>query len=76
MNISGLDKLDVAAKVIETITGFIASFGLPRTLKETGGDLAMAERMTEEAMGDGQMYGNPREAEFDEVLALYKELLA
>jgi alcohol dehydrogenase class IV len=45
-------------------------------LRETGGDLAMAERMTEEAMGDGQMYGNPREAEFDEVLALYKELLA
>jgi len=76
VNISGLDELDIAAKVIETITGFITSFGLPRTLKETGGDLAMAERMTEEAMGDGQMYGNPREAEFDEVLALYKELLA
>ena len=35
----------------------------------------MAERMTEEAMGDGQMYGNPREAEFEEILVLYQELL-
>ena len=73
---SGLDELDAAAKVIEAITDFIASLGLPRTLKEAGGDIAMAERMTEEAMGDGQMFGNPRQAEFEEILTLYEGLLA
>ena len=73
---STLDELDAASKVIEAIAGFIASFGLPLTLTAAGADAAMAERMTEEAMGDGQMYGNPREAEFDEILELYQELLA
>ncbi len=73
---SCLDELDAAAKVIEAITDFIASLGLPGTLKEAGGDIAMAERMTEEAMGDGQMFGNPRQAEFEEILTLYEGLLA
>jgi len=31
--------------------------------------------MTEEAMGDGQMYGNPHEADFDEIRGLYEKLL-
>jgi len=27
-------------------------------------------------MGDGQMYSNPHEADYDEVLELFKKLLA
>lgn len=73
---AGLDEAAAAEKVVETITEFIYSFGMPRTLKEAGADPAMAERMTEEAMGDGQMYGNPHEAEFDEILELYNQLLS
>jgi len=73
---AGLDELEAAGLVIDTLVDFIYSFGLPRTLKEAGADAAMAERMAGEAMGDGQMYGNPREADFDEILALYNELLA
>ncbi|MHB8896702.1 MAG: iron-containing alcohol dehydrogenase [Candidatus Geothermincolia bacterium] len=72
----GLDELESAQAVIDALVEFIYSFGLPRTLREAGADAAMAERMTEEAMGDGQMYGNPREADFDEILALYSELLS
>jgi alcohol dehydrogenase class IV len=75
VDVSGLDDIDAAKKVTEKITKFIHGFGLPRTLKEAGADISLAERMTEEAMGDGQMYGNPREADDDEILALYKKLL-
>ncbi len=72
---AGLDAVEAAAKVIEALAEFIYSFGMPRTLSEAGADPAMAERMAEEAMGDGQMYGNPREATFDEVLDMYRDLL-
>ncbi|MBU1671537.1 MAG: iron-containing alcohol dehydrogenase [Actinobacteria bacterium] len=76
VDVSGLDEFEAAGRVIEAITGFIARFGMPRSLKEAGADPALAERMTEEAMGDGQMYGNPREAEFEDILALYERLLS
>ncbi len=76
LDVSGLEELDAARKVIGAISEFIARFGLPKTLKEAGADPALAERMTEEAMGDGQMYGNPHEAEFEDILSLYEKLLA
>lgn len=72
---SGLEEVEVAARVIETLTEFIYSFGMPRTLSEAGADPALADRMTEEAMGDGQMYGNPREAVAEEIVVLYRDLL-
>jgi alcohol dehydrogenase len=75
IDVSGMPELDAAAAVIDELIDFIYSFGMPRTLKEAGADPAMAERMTEEAMGDGQMYGNPREADADAILGLYKQLL-
>lgn len=72
---SGLSEAETAKKVTARITEFIRGFGLPQTLKEAGADLSLAERMAEEAMGDGQMYGNPHEADYDEILALFKRLL-
>ena len=56
------------------MTGFIAGFGFPQTLKEAGADQSFAERMTEEAMGDGQMFGNPRRR-FEEIQGLFVRLL-
>jgi len=73
---AGGDELETAGRVVDAIADFIASFGLPRTLKEAGADPAMAERMAEEAMGDGQMYGNPREPELEDILGLYQGLLS
>lgn len=75
VDVGGLDELEAAAKVIAALSEFIYSFGMPRTLSEAGADPAMSERMTEEAMGDGQMYGNPREAVAEEILGLYRSLL-
>ena len=75
VDIEGMDELEAAQAVIEKITGFIMSFGLPRTLREVGADPALAERMASEAMGDGQMYANPREAEEDDIVELFKKLL-
>jgi alcohol dehydrogenase class IV len=75
VDVSGLDEIEAAKKVTGRITEFIRGFGLPQTLKEAGADPALAERMAEEAMGDGQMYGNPHEADYDEILALFKRLL-
>jgi alcohol dehydrogenase class IV len=72
---TGKTESEAAWMFVEKVTGFIDGFGLPKTLKEAGADPAMAERMTEEAMGDGQMYANPREADFEEILNLYKVLL-
>jgi alcohol dehydrogenase class IV len=73
---SATDELETASSVVSAVTEFIARFGMPKTLKEAGADAAMAERMTEEAMGDGQMYGNPREAQFEEIQGLFTGLLA
>jgi len=73
---SGLSKSETARKVTDRITEFIRGFGLPQTLKEAGADASLAERMAEEAMGDGQIYGNPHEADYDEILELFKGLLA
>jgi len=75
VDVAGVEESVAAMRVIEAIAEFILSFGLPQTLKEVGADAAMAERMTEEAMGDGQMFGNPREADFDEIKDLYEDLL-
>lgn len=75
VDVTGVEESVAAMRVIEAIAEFILSFGLPQTLKEAGADAAMAERMTEEAMGDGQMFGNPREADFDEIKDLYEDLL-
>lgn len=72
---SDMDQAGAAAKVISTISGFIARFGLPGSLKEAGADPSLAERMTEEAMGDGQMYSNPHEADPDEIQGLFEKLL-
>ncbi|MCJ7745415.1 MAG: hypothetical protein MUP40_03895 [Actinobacteria bacterium] len=52
-------------KVTDKITEFIRGFGLPQTLKEAGADISPVERMAEEAMGDGQMYGSPHEADYE-----------
>jgi len=75
VDVAGVEESVAAMRVIEAIAEFILSFGLPQTLKEAGADAALAERMTEEAMGDGQMFGNPREADFDEIKDLYEDLL-
>lgn len=75
VDVGGLDELEAAAKVVAALSEFIHSFGMPQTLSEAGADPAMAQRMTEEAMGDGQMYGNPREAVAGEILGLFRELL-
>lgn len=72
---SGLSEVEAAKKVADGITEFIASFGLPTTLLEAGADASLASRMAEEAMGDGQMYSNPREAELDEIVVLFETLL-
>jgi len=73
---SGLSEIDAARKVIERITEFIADFGLPRTLKEAGADPSFAERLTDEAMGDAQMFSNPHEAESEEIQELFEKLLS
>ncbi|MBU4385951.1 MAG: iron-containing alcohol dehydrogenase [Actinobacteria bacterium] len=75
VDVSGLSETDAAKLVIESITEFIAEFSLPRTLKEAGADLSFLEMLTEEAMGDGQMYSNPREAEPEEIQGLFEKLL-
>jgi len=75
VNAAGMSEAETAVSVVDSIASFIASFGLPKTLKEVGADPSLAERMAEEAMGDGQMYGNPREAEYEEILGLYRDLL-
>lgn len=75
VNAAGMSEREAARAFVDAVTGFIAGFGLPRTLKEAGADPSLAERMTEEAMGDGQMYGNPHEADFDEIRGLYEKLL-
>ena len=75
VDVAGLDEKEAAKKVTGRITGFIRGFGLPQTLKEAGADIALAEKMAEEAMGDSQMYGNPHEADYDEILELFKGLL-
>ena len=75
VDVSGLPEIEAAGRVIAAITEFIAGFGLPGSLKEAGADPALAWRMAEEAMGDGQMYANPREAEFEEILELFNRLL-
>jgi alcohol dehydrogenase class IV len=72
---SGLSKSETARKVTARITEFVRGFGLPQTLKEAGADASLAERMAEEAMGDSQIYGNPHEADYEEILALFKRLL-
>lgn len=72
----GRDEGEVALDVVEKITEFIHGFDLPRTLKEAGADISLLERMTEEAMGDGQMYANPHEADFEEIEELFTELLS
>jgi len=72
---SRMSEADAARAFVERITAFVAGFGLPRTLAEAGADPALAERMTDEAMGDGQLYGNPREAEHNEILELFRKLL-
>jgi len=71
----GMNELAAAKAVTDALTEFIMSFGLPRTLKDAGADKAMAERMAAEAMGDGQMYANPREADEDEIMELFFKLL-
>ena len=72
---SGLSEIETAKKVVFRITEFIARFGLPRTLKEAGADPSAAERLTEEAMGDAQMFSNPHEAESEEIQELFEKLL-
>lgn len=74
-DVGGLDELEAARKVTGAISDFIYRFGLPRTLKEAGATVEMIDRMTEEAMGDGQMYANPREADPDEIKELFEKLL-
>lgn len=75
INAHGMDELEAAKAVTDAIADFIISFGLPQTLKEAGADRAMAERMASEAMGDGQMYANPREADEEEITDLFFRLL-
>lgn len=72
---SRLSEGEAARAFVDTVTGFIAGFGFPQTLKEAGADPALAERMAEEAMGDGQMFGNPREADIEEIQGLFVRLL-
>lgn len=70
-----MGPIEAARAFVDSVAEFIARFGLPRTLKEAGADPALAESMAEEAMGDGQMYGNPREGDLDEILDLFRKLL-
>lgn len=72
---SKMAELEAGQAVINKLSTFIEGFGFPGNLKEAGVDPSLVERLTEEAMGDGQMYGNPREAEFEEIFDLYQRLL-
>jgi len=71
---AGMSELEAAKKAVDGVREFIYQFGLPKNLKEAGADPSLFERMTEEAMGDGQMYGNPHEATAEEILELYRQL--
>jgi len=75
-DVSGMDEVSAAKEFTRKVTRFIESFGLPKNLREAGADPSLAERMAEEAMGDGQMYANPREGDSEEILELFKKLLA
>jgi alcohol dehydrogenase class IV len=72
---SGMSVEEAARLVVGKVADFIGSFDFPKNLKEAGADPALVERMVEEAMGDGQMYSNPREAEFEEIRELFDRLL-
>ncbi len=72
---SGMSQADAARAFLEKIKDFIWSFGLPKTLKEAGVDPSLAEEMADAAMGDAQIYGNPREADYELILELFRSLL-
>jgi len=72
---SQMSEAEAARAFLERIRDFIWSFGLPKNLKEAGADPSLAEKMADEAMGDAQIYANPREAEYEEILGLFKSLL-
>ncbi len=64
-----------ASEAVRTITDFIRSFGIPQKLTDLGIKQEHLEKLTENTMGDVQIFGNPRPPKREEIRRLLSTLL-
>ncbi len=69
------DTHEAGIRAVEAITGFIRRFGIPRDLTGFGVNSDHLETLTEAAMSDVQIYGNPRPPTREEIRDLFRLLL-
>ena len=75
LDTSNMSEAESARTFIDQVKELIAGFDLPRRLSEAGASDKKMEKLVEGAMGDAQIYSNPRPAEAEDVEKLFKAAL-
>lgn len=73
INIENLSAIDAGKKAIEKVKNLLTEINFPKKLSEVGVTEDKLQKLAEDAMSDGCVYNNPREATEEEILEVFKK---